>query len=474
MLLHPSFHRFLPLQAMPALVKIGRYQRVTGLLFLCITAAGLGFPRLATGDDWTNLEGTATIQGDFLGMWGDKVILRRTNGKKVAIESSKLNATSRLRAEELAQLKADRRQERISDLNTETEKSVEVPKAKASAPFESPADGLDLGATAEYLFTQFQAGHPRVFWDLLPPTYQTDIQEVVRLSVQATDPEQNLANLRLLGQLARTLNKQRDFVFGYPMLSMLPPEPLDMLQKAYGPVVGILTALADTETFSVENITNANLGEIIAKKDEEMGPHIANLLKLIPEEQNPMSAILLAGASSVQMDGSDRGSLSYTDPSGQLITTWFIRVEDRWVPEAMAQGWQDSMASARQALAQQAMQSQEASATAAMVNLTLGAALTQIEDASTQEEFNEIVDRFAGVIMSAIPHNPGGSFAGGGGSGGASPSGFNPPSLGGVDSGGGINSGGGGLIPGPGSSPNSGGASGPPGIAPAGVSSGGG
>lgn len=449
-------------------VKV-RHRLFAGMLI----AAGYGVPVESSlkADDWTDLEGTRTIQADFIGMWEDKVILRLTNGKKAAVEISKLNAASRLRAEELAGLKLTRRQERIAELKTESEVVATIPAVKAAAAFEEAAEGMDLATSLQYAANQVQAGHPRAIWELMPPSYQADLQELFRAAIAANDAKQYAANLRLGGQIARTLNKQREFVFGYPAMGMIPPEIKDIVEKAYGPVVGILAVLSDPQLMSIESLTTRELGEIIADVDEQAGPHIAALFRLVPEESNPLMAVLQASTSSVQMEGSDRGSIMLTNPQGQVATVVFVRVENRWVPEAMAQSWQEDMASARQAIAQAAGQQESVNAGMAAMTLTLGAMLTQLEDAETQDEFNQIIDNLASVFATMIPQNPGGGpFAGNppgmnnpGGASGYGTDGMEGFNSGGVV-GGDVNSGGG---------VNSGGSSGPPGIAPAGVNSGG-
>lgn len=402
---------------------------VCGLL---VCGSSLTTPR-AHADQWTNMEGTATIDAAFLGMWGDKIVLRRSDGKRIAIDKMQLNAESRLRAEEMAANKAEARARRIAELQSKEGEVPGIPELKPSAPYAAMPEAGDLAATVQHVAEQLDAGHIRVLWDALPPSYQGDVEQLVQTIASNTQENDYAISMRLNQQIGRILVKQKDFVFGYPRISMIPQEPLRMIQDAYDPAAAIILELSDEETFSLENLRNTAFGEIVAAKDETMGPHIAALIGLLPAELNPLNQLRDLDPSAVEMQGDDRGVIHLVNPQGDPTDAVFVTVEGHWVPVELADNWDTMIANARQQIIAQSGQSSGASALA----LVAGPVLTQIENAETQQEFNRIIDQLLGILMQSMPQ-PGGLAGNSGGQSGA-PSGRGPT---GMNSGGDFNSGG--------------------------------
>lgn len=441
-------------------------------------AVAVGFsllspPSAAVADDWTNVEGTATIEGDFLGLWEDRVVLRRTDGRRVAIPMNKLNASSRFQAEELAKKRQEYRQQRIDELNSGAGEELSIRTPAPTIEYQTLAADADLQEMIEHFGRQMNAGHIRVLWDSLPASYQADLAEVTRMMGEQWDGPQYAAYLRLARQFAVTMDKQKNFVFGYPKMLMVPPEILDVIGKAYNPVVGILHEMSDPNVFSAANLKNQSLDEIIAAKNASIGPHVAALLRLVPKEQNPLIGLVDGSGVIAQTTSDTTGTISYTDASGQALTENFVKVEGKWLPEAMVNQWKQEMGKMREQIVAISPQMLESSAASALAVTQVNGVLVALEYAETQEEFNAIIDQLIDPMLAQImpPMNRGGGMAGGmpgampGGMPGAMPGGM--PGM--MPGGGAPNIGGPGSIITPGGAPG-GGQSGPPGASPADVS----
>lgn len=416
----------------------------------------------AIAEDWTSLEGV-TIQGAFLGLWENRVALRLTDGRRVVVPLEKLNAESRLQAEDLAKAKAEFRADRIREISSDDSKPMTVVTSTPLPPYTPFPLGADLQTTVDHVFSEVQKGHVRAFWDLLPPSYQKDVEDLVRLAAENFDEKQTLSSLRLTGQLARTLSKQQDFVFGYPKLSFLPPEMMTIMGKVYSPAVGILTELGDAKMFSPETLKTTPLSEIIEAKNASIGPHIAALIRDIPAEQNPFVDMLNMSGVVVETQAEDRGTLQWNDAQGNPQSSIWVKVDGRWLPNEIVIDWQKFVTETRQSILEQADSMRQASAASGLMVTTVNAALIAIEDAETQEEFNLIVDQYLNPLLSSLgPLMQSGQGNQGGLAGGGM--GAMPPGA----PGGMPNIGGPGSISTPGSTPSSGG-SGPP-VAPADVS----
>lgn len=81
-----------------------------------VAAFSLLSVRPSFAEEWTSLGTNRTVQAAFLGMWQDSVVLRMSDGRRVVIEKAKLDAASRMQADDLAAVKAEIRSTRLSEL----------------------------------------------------------------------------------------------------------------------------------------------------------------------------------------------------------------------------------------------------------------------------------------------------------------------------------------------------------------------
>jgi hypothetical protein len=390
-------------------------------------------------EEWTSLETNQTIQGTFLGMWQDKVVLRLTNGRRVVVAKAQLAAASRLQADELAAEKEEARAKRIAELSQSSAPVASI-AATPAAPYVPVTQQAGLKESIEAIAKQLEAGHIRALWDAMPPKYQRDVQEFVRLANQSQSDQQYLASQRLAAQLGRTLIAQREFVFNYPAMASLPPQAMEWVEKLYGPAAGIITVFGDPEVISLEAIRSDDWEPMIAALDEAMAPHLAALVRTVPVEYNPLASLTDLSDSAVQMTNENAGTVTITGPQGQPSAQAFVRVDGKWLPEDMVSGWDAALAEARNQAAQQNNQ-QTAMASMAAISM-IGAALGNIESAETQEEFNATIDMYVDTVKGLIgsqmaagqpPAGPGFGGSGFGQSGPGAPM---------IDSGGMLNSGG--------------------------------
>lgn len=414
-----------------------RGQCLAGCLGLALAAAPLNSPLAA--EEWTNLAGTATIEADFVGLWDGKVILQKPDGSRVSVAKENLQALSRLRVDELVAERAAQLEKRMAELRDQPQEVTPIPPAEASAPYQEWPASAKPEELLQHVAAQLQAGHPRVLWDALPATYQKDVQALVRLFAEEMNAEQYTTAMQLTSRLAHALYAKREFVLGYPKLAMLPPEARDAFAAAFTPAVALMAELSDLETLSLENLKNTDLAAIIAQKDESMGPYLAQLLALGTEPGSAEGGLLqalAAGQGTIVMEGEDRLKLTLpvpapapaeqaTQPGGPVPpsvaaaaqptapgarnlpapTLTLVRVEERWVPEGMAKNWAQGVARLHEQLSGLSEKTAADGGQNAAMAMTIEPLVTRLEEASTQEEFNAVIDPYVNLLMLMMPQS---------------------------------------------------------------------
>lgn len=400
-----------------------------GCCVLMLAAAPLASPVFA--EKWTNLAGTGSIEAEFVGLWDGKVILQKPDGSRVSVDKANLQALSRLRVDELVAERAAQLEQRMAELRDQPKEVAPIPPAEASAPYQEWPESATPEDLLRHVSAQIKAGHPRVLWDALPPTYQQDIQSLVRLFADEMDAEQYAATLQLTSRLAHALHEKQEFVLGYPKLAMLTPETREAFIAGLTPAIGTTAGLSDPEGLSLENLKSMELAAIIAQKDESMGAHLTQLLIAIASATEPgLLRAIVAGDGAIVMEGADRAKLTLTPPQEEVTepgaplppsvaaaippnaaaarnrpapTLTLVRVEERWLPEGMAKGWAQSVARMHEQLSGLSEKMAANGGQSMAVSMTLEPLVTRLQAASTQEEFNAVLDPYVNLFLIMMP-----------------------------------------------------------------------
>ena len=184
---------------------------------------------------WTTLDGSRTVQAELIGLWSNNVVLELPGPRRVSVNLDDLIAESRIQArrmgEEQQRRRAETRQQILADAK-EAAASAPTPLPKPPAPpaYQPPTAGAGLMTQMEWLDSQEQNGHLLIaFFDSLPPSYQGDLERMLRASVAKMDMQgvrQVLGSVHSIGDLVVT--RQR-WIFSHPRLGAVGPESIEML-----------------------------------------------------------------------------------------------------------------------------------------------------------------------------------------------------------------------------------------------------
>ncbi|MCC9599233.1 hypothetical protein LOC67_01580 [Stieleria sp. JC731] len=310
--------------------------------FVAACVNGLWIDSAQAGERWTDLYGKHTIEADFVGLWGDTVVLQMSTGKRVSVAMDQLIAESRIQARQLEEEQKKRRSETRSLIEDDAKKAAapapdplpEPPPVAAYSPYTGSGDLL---SNLQWQAQQMRNGHVLlVTFDSLPPSYQDDVERLLKQSVAKLDlagANQVIRSVHSIGELIVT--RQR-WVFSYPRLKNMDEVNKDLLQKVLLSIGGMIRDGLDPDELQLAELPNQPLRTWIKNIDDKMAPYIASLGDLketlgIPEvsfnvtqEQN--------GAATVE---TSFGAIS--QPTDYLL------VEDKWVPVSMSkEAWAES------------------------------------------------------------------------------------------------------------------------------------
>jgi hypothetical protein len=357
----------------------------------------------ASAETWTDNTGKYQVVGDFLALRDDVVYLRKENGVTIAVPMERLSAASQQLARQLA-----------------TAPRTAPGAAPAPVPGTTPATTPALDATPDaeirVLMGRLQSGDFGALWDSLPPSYQTDINEVVQTFGQNMDADIWNAGKRVVDKAVLVLRDKKQFILGYPALQQ-PAINLAAVDKNWDVVVGLLDAIVRSELTDLNKLKEFDGASFMGGSGKEIGDRLGALAKALEEDVDPASLpvpmefpgletvpmpdFANVKISTVQVDG-DTAVLRMEQPDGKIEDHQAVRVEGKWLPKEMVDGWNEGIEQSRLFLTTiMPEQLKEVKPTLlsplSPVKMVEGV-LDQLLAANDQQAFNEVIDGITEMI----------------------------------------------------------------------------
>jgi hypothetical protein len=318
---------------------------------------------------WTDVTGKFKVEATFVRIDQQNVVLKKADGKEISVPLSKLNEESRRRATEAAKSKAT-----VGSPTTGKSTSSAATPSKPTLSTSSTAIAIPANLEAkpfvDFLVQQAKEGRPIVLWDAMPAKYHNDINRVVKLAAEKVDP---------------TLVK--------PVVNTL-----------YDPTVDLIEAYIPADLLDPKQLSQGNLRPVLESYLTRVAQKAKALEAAVPKESSAYEIVKSANWENFQYEvessSGDSATLVVKGANAPEQRVELVRVEDRWLPQPMAAGWDANIEQAIQQLGKITPQSMtQAKQSMQMPMALVGGVVNGLLQANDQASFDEAV---AG-IMSMIP-----------------------------------------------------------------------
>lgn len=183
---------------------------------------------------------------------------------------------------------------------------------------------------------------PEALWDFLPGSYQRDLNTLLQEFARRMDPELWSASMQTLGRLADILKTQ---------LGRLPPENA---APDWEGLAALLDTVAHSDLADLKRLEHADAREFLATTGHRLLEQLEFFSVLSPDD--PFAARLTDLAQTqVAVVSSDANTavvrVDLPDQGPQPVN--FVRIENKWIPQPLAEGWIEFMGQARARLSLQ-------------------------------------------------------------------------------------------------------------------------
>ncbi len=253
-------------------------------------------------------------------------------------------------------------------------------------------------------------GKPQVVWTAMPASYQKDVTGLIRAFADKMDADIYDKGWGLAKKLVKVLREKRAFILASPAMAQGGIDKAKA-EAQWDTLVGALEALVNSEVSSVAGLKSVDVGDFLRDTGSKLMSAASKGSQLTPDDKyNKEFVAKLRGVKAeVVSSEQDKATVKMTVPGEEPKTEEFVRVEGRWVPKVIADGWSKAIADAGKSLDK--MSGDALAKQKPQILAMLGAAepmLDQLLKAETQEQFNQVVGQTMGMVMGGLMGGMGG------------------------------------------------------------------
>jgi hypothetical protein len=246
--------------------------RLNSLILVPLLLVASQYSAPVAAESWTDLRGTRTIDARMVGMWGDNVMLELTNGRRVSVSLNSLRSDSRIQARRLSKELAKRRDVRIGELQQASIAAAAaapdpLPIPDSAPAYQPPSKDVEVDAFLKQIDQAIEAGHLRALYDALPPSYRTDVDEVVRLAAAKVDPVDFDSIKDCLQKSGSTLVMNQNWLLSSPRIKALPESANAQVRGPLLSIAGLFHSETISDLLDLEKLKTQPFGQWLTEFD---------------------------------------------------------------------------------------------------------------------------------------------------------------------------------------------------------------
>lgn len=270
-----------------------------------------------------------------------------------------------------------------------------APETESDAPGPRTAD-----AAARAVLEGIRNNRPVAVWTFLPASYQRDVNGLVHEFARRMDPElwqRGIASLRAIVDLL----KDRQDLFlarSEPADEQAGPQRPANESAAWEGLLELLQTLLNSELSDLDALKQLDVGAFLAGTGSRVMEQLAAVSRLHPEDpyQQAVRRQLADVEVTLLASEGETATVRITAPDRDVEPQQveFVRVEGKWIPRSLAEGWQPAMKTLRRRLERLTPERMKQIRQRSLPALDrLDAVLVELREAETPEEFRNLFAR---------------------------------------------------------------------------------
>jgi hypothetical protein len=212
--------------------------------------------------------------------------------------------------------------------------------AGGAAAKRARADTADAAVLA--VVEGLKQNHPEAFWDFLPATYQQDLNDLIHLFAERMDAELWNESVGVLRKLANVLKSKKEFLTS--ARNQQRQVPVGPSSAELATIGELLETLLASELADLEKMKKADGRKFL----EGTGAKV--LVQLRAAGQDPFAGRLGLFSNlhfRLKETSADSATLTIEEPGEPANDRDFVRVEGKWIPRDVQDGWVEMIGQAK-------------------------------------------------------------------------------------------------------------------------------
>lgn len=261
-------------------------------------------------------------------------------------------------------------------------------------------------------------GKPQAVWVALPPKYQADVKGLITDFASKMDKELWDKSFVVLGKVTKLAKDKKDFILNHPELAAGPladKAKKDEAVKEWDAVVQIFEIIVKSDISTIDGLKKLDPEKFLGDTGAKLMAQSKRVASIAgkKEEYNKVESLKDAKVTVVKSEGT-KATLKIEIPGEPAKEEEFVKVDGKWLPAEMVEGWDDAIKEAKKSIGEMKFDGPQKAQFLGILG-QVETVLDELLAAKTQEEFNTSVKKVGGMVAGMM-------FGGGG-----PPGGFDPP-----------------------------------------------
>lgn len=267
--------------------------------------------------------------------------------------------------------------------------------SSAAEPSEAkPAD--DPAVAIQNVFRGLKNQQPQAVWEFLPASYQNDVNDVVHDFANQMDADLWSRSFGTLRNITEILKTKKEFIFENAEMKQAEKFDPEMLATNWDGLVGVLSTLVNSEIGDLEQMKNVDVGEYVAQTGGSLVNQLSSLSKLVPGDpfNSALRDLMETQVDLISSEGDTaRVQLTPVDLTQSPREVDMIRLEGKWIPKSLSDGWQTNVSLMKLQIAAGLAPKAIAPRKETMLQTldVVDQVVDELLEANTAEDFNSVV-----------------------------------------------------------------------------------
>jgi hypothetical protein len=245
---------------------------------------------------------------------------------------------------------------------------------------------------AKEMATGMLENKPQLYWETLPPSYQKDVDGLVKDFANEMDAEVWDSGFDVAKKVVLILQEKKEYILANPWIAQAGVDK-KVLDENWAGIVKVLSTIVNSDLNSIDKLKHLDIQEFLSTTGVDVMQQASAVSETLPQVDFVNQRVIdlkQAKFTLVKIDGNTATvRMEIPGQTKRPDDMQMVKVEGKWILKDVADNWAESMKKAREALAKLDTEARGKNKEKIMANIKMvDAQLNLLLDSKSSEDFN--------------------------------------------------------------------------------------